>query len=310
MRRIAPVLAIAALAIASLSACAAAETGKDVSCSPYRSGAASSTIEATGKIGAEPKIDFPTPLNAKGVQLSAITRGDGAQVQQDDVAAFTARIELASTGQTVTSAGYDDSGAVLRWTHGKDALAKALVCQTVGSRVAMTATVKAAFGEGALAQQGIPDDTSLVFVIDVVGRYAGKADGVNQLQTPGLPSVVTATDGQPGIVLPGDDAPTKKTTATVKAGGGATVHKGDNVLVQYTAWSWGDTASVNTSTWDNGSPQIVPAGETGDQAAPFSPQLVGKKIGTQLIQVLPASASGGTDAAATIVVVDVLGVVK
>jgi len=309
VRRIAPVLAIAALAIASLSACAPAETGKDVSCSPYRSGAASSTVTATGKVGSEPKIDFPTPLRSKTAQVSALVRGDGAQVGQGDVVQFKTTISLARTGQKLQAVGYDANGDAFWWTKQKDALAKSLVCQTAGSRIALTATAKQIFGEGALAQQGIDDSATLVLVTDIVKRFPGKADGVNQLQTPGLPAIVTAPDGQPGIVLPGDPAPKEKTTAIVKAGGGKAVRKGQKVLVQYSVFQWGDTATAGQSTWENKSPSLVPAGDDSS-TYPFSPQLVGKKIGTQLIQVVPADASGAANAAPQIIVIDLLGVVS
>ena len=39
-------------------------------------------------------------------------------------------------------------------------------------------------------------------VIDVTAAYLGKADGFNQLPKDGMPTVVTAVDGTPGITVP------------------------------------------------------------------------------------------------------------
>ena len=304
MRRLTPVIALAALVMASLAACAPAATGI-ADCSPYSAGDAASTVTAKGDIGAEPTVDFPTPLIAKKNQIDQLTHGDGRELATGDIADVAVTVLDGATGKVVVSAGYDDQ-TLPRPVGGDNSIDESLTCATVGSRLAVSTTAAAAFGKGTLVQNGFEDSATLVLVIDVKHRFLGKADGQNQLQTPGLPSVVTATDGHPGIVLPQTAAPKKKKDAVVKAGSGEKVDDGDTVLIKYSQWSWtGKEATTGTSTWDSGSPTLIIAGKiaSDDTSTPaFAPDLVGTKVGSQLMFVLPG------DGADAVYVVDVLGI--
>ena len=102
-------------------------------------------------------------------------------------------------------------GSVARIGVGLDeqSLSVAFECATVGSRVAVVSTweeAKDAFD--ADAARSFDDDATVV----VVDRrrsdgYLGKADGFNQLPVDGMPTVVTAVDGTPGITVPAPDQP-------------------------------------------------------------------------------------------------------
>lgn len=309
MRRLVPALAAAAVLALSLSACAPSTTSAvgTAGCGSFPSGDSSDTVRAEGEVGEAPEVEFPTPLLTKGDQVTQLIQGSGPKIAAGDTADIGVSLLLGESGELGQAIGYEPDNKLLRTVDDENSLNESLICANVGSRYALTTTAASAFGPGALADSGIEDDATLVIVVDVLDRFLGRADGTNQLQTPGLPSVVTAVDGQPGIVLPGNTAPTEPETAVVKAGGGDLVEEGDRVVLHSTAWAWTDEdASAGESNWD-GSPVIIPAGEETVEGAPFAPQLVGERVGTQLIRVLPGDDQGG---AAQVYVIDILGVVS
>ncbi|MEO8907395.1 MAG: peptidylprolyl isomerase, partial [Microbacteriaceae bacterium] len=104
-------------------------------------------------------------------------------------------------------------------------------------------------------------------------------------------------------------APKKVQVATLKSGNGETVTKDKNVIVAYTQVSWADN-SVTASSWDQGAPVQWALGPVaqGQTAAPAgtAQALIGSKVGSQLVVLVPADAKTG--AAASAYVIDVLGV--
>ncbi|MFW8745742.1 hypothetical protein, partial [Mesorhizobium japonicum] len=156
----------------------------------------------------------PTPLIGAGDQVTVVTAGHGmvatpgSQVQAE-VTAYDAK-----TGDSLGATSYDGTsplsavaGVSLPGQQGAvhSSLDKALVCAQAGSRIALTTTG----GRFALIS-GIDEKAPIVVVADVTAVYLGKANGVNQLPQDGMPNVITAVDGQPGIVL---QELTKPTTA-------------------------------------------------------------------------------------------------
>nr|WP_217498692.1 FKBP-type peptidyl-prolyl cis-trans isomerase [Leifsonia sp. C5G2] len=265
------------------------------------SGKASQLVEATGKIGSKPKITIPTPLDTTKSERSILTEGTGEQVHKGQVVEIQYTILDGKTGQVQqTSYGSGDTYP-LALGSGNAALSKGLQCAPVGSRVAVVISPKDAGGTGA--------SSSGVLVVDILKAYLSKADGAVRPSVSGFPTVVLAPTGQPGITIPSSGgAPKKLRTEELKAGDGATVKKDSIAILQYTAVGW-ENKNVVFSSWQSGSPDIVSIG-TGqsqlNQALPQSVlgQLVGKKVGSQV--VVEAPAEGQVPAAAW--VVDILGV--
>lgn len=297
--RIAAVIGAAGLVAVALTGCS---TDPNTDCgTALPSGKASQLVEATGKIGSKPKITIPTPLNTTKSERSILTEGTGEQVHKGQVVEIQYTILDGKTGQVQqTSYGSGDTYP-LALGSGNAALSKGLQCAPVGSRVAVVISPKDAGGTGA--------SSSGVLVVDILKAYLAKADGAVRPSVSGFPTVVLAPTGQPGITIPSSGgAPKKLRTEELKAGDGATVKKDSIAILQYTAVGW-ENKNVVFSSWQSGSPDIVSIG-TGqsqlNQALPQSVlgQLVGKKVGSQV--VVEAPAEGQVPAAAW--VVDILGV--
>lgn len=114
----------------------------------------------------------------------------------------------------------------------------------------------------------------------------------------GMPSVVLAPGGRPGVIVPDAAAPSDRVVEVRKKGDGPQVGSGDTARVQYSGVDW-NTRKVTNSTWENGA--SIAVAPNSDLA--FASDLSGMTVGSQLLVVAPSS-----DGDATIYVVDLLGI--
>jgi peptidylprolyl isomerase len=101
----------------------------------------------------------------------------------------------------------------------------------------------------------------------------------------------------------------------LKQGSGAKLTNGHFAVVQYTGVSWTDN-TVFDSTWSTHQAAVVQIGSQSLSAG-LSKALLGKRVGSQVLAVLPAKdatvadGSGKAPAGATVIyVVDILGVAQ
>ena len=311
-------LTTAAGLLVALAACSSSTPSG--TCEPTKSaGDASEAVVATGAFGANPEATFPTPLISDGVQVSTLTTGEGRVIYPGQFA-LTA-ITLYDANEAGLGDGYYDEEKPLTLVAGKGTskLGYAVECQTVGSRVAVTLKGEDLYGFQSINESNIEAEGSFVIIIDIRDAILGKAYGVDQVPAQGLPAVVTAPDGTPGITVPGDPAPAGVRVAVLKKADGAVVKEGDAVYLHFLRVDWNDPASFK-STWKEGGPQLIPmtaydaSTGTGFPAA-IVDAIVGQTIGSQIIIVVPPAygfAEGampeGVSAGQTLVyVIDILG---
>ena len=303
-------LSFAALAavLLSVSACApAAGTGAGAAaeCTATKSGASSDKVEVTGKADAVPKVTFSTPLTVKTTERSVITEGTGRKAVERSTVSVNISVFNATTGspidQLTTPAGQPQDIKL------EDPLiagvSKALLCSSAGSRIVAIIPPKEAFAsEG--AEIGIEATDSIVFVVDVIEvkkpvkevTALERADGEDQAPVAGLPTVTLAEDGTPAITVPKTAAPTELQIAVLKKGDGAEVADGASVTVHYTGVIWA-TGEVFDSSWANGAPATF---TTDGVIAGFSTALVGQKVGSQVLAVIPPAEGYGDAGSGTI----------
>jgi len=251
-------------------------------------------VDATGDIGAA-KVSLTSPVPTSHVIYDDLIVGDGPAVResaQDVVGAVT--LLSGTTGQVL------QTGAVI-WSADKmnemlGGGGAALECATEGSRVAF-AIPAADLPEGMADQAGLDEHGSLVGSIDIQAVLLAKAEGRDVFNDArGLPTVVRAPGGQPGIIIPDTSAPKKVVTQTLIDGQGAKVGDGTAVF-NYTAVAWADR-TVTGSSWESG--VVYDATTLPEQVMD---QVAKATVGSQLLVVVP-----GENGAATAYVVDVLGV--
>lgn len=320
MRKVPALIATAGLVLATLTACSTGSAAADCT-SPVSSGPASDLVSVTGDFGSAPTVDFPTPLKTDTTQRSVIIPGEGPGLVKGQMVDVDVRIYNATTGDTI-QAGVYDGKTLSNFTLNDSTMpgiVDGLLCAQVGSRVAVVASAADTFGPvGGNADLKVAADDSLVFVFDVVKAYLTRADGASQLPVAGLPAVVLADDGTPGITIPSAEPPTDLKVAVLKKGDGEKVAEGAKVAVNYTGVLWKEK-TVFGSSWTDGSPLslVVSRGSaTTEGIIPgLADALIGQTVGSQIIAVIPPD-QGYADqvqskipANSTLVfVVDILGV--
>ncbi|MFB2583817.1 FKBP-type peptidyl-prolyl cis-trans isomerase [Herbiconiux liukaitaii] len=290
-------LTLSAGLLVALAGCSGAPAAPD--CSKVTpSGDASSIVTATGEAGADPQASFPFPLTVDEAQSSVLIEGEGDPIGIGGTIAGSYTIYDGESGQP---AGATQATALVVSDGLPEGLRDALLCSTSGQRT----VVVLPNDEASQIVDGAPG--SIVMVFDVSAAFPQAADGADQPATSGFPGVVHAPDGRPGITIGAQTAPEEAKSALLKKGDGAEVAEGDTVVVQSTAVSY-STRAVTSSTWEDGSPAVWTmsddeAAASASQPAGISEFLVGQKVGSEVIVVIP-DGSGS----ATAYVVDIVGV--
>lgn len=257
-----------------------------------------STATVTGDLGSTPDVEVFTPVKVEESAFADITVGEGRTLTSDfqpmvlDIAFYGGK----SGKELYTSEFNGDLSRVNNidfWAQKSPGLGEVLECATGGSRVLALLTQED-FGAQNAEGFGLAADENVVAVIDVLDVYPTRASGESQFNdAQGLPTVVRAPDGTPGIIIPDSPAPTEAVTQTLIKGDGPEVKKGDTILNNILAVNW-DDKTVATNTWGSAASLGAAANE-----------LVGATVGSQLLVVIPEAE--GTPA--TAIVVDILGVV-
>jgi peptidylprolyl isomerase len=319
-----PALIFAAALVASLAACSSSSTQASANCTPTASGDASTLVTTKGAFLAKPTVSFPTPLVAKKVQVSDLKVGTGMTLTAGDYADLQVSVWDASTGDLVTATTFDKATPTRQSVGGSTSFGPILECAKVGSRIAAVTTLKQLFGNVDTTGTTLKPTSTLVAIVDVQNGMIGKANGRQQIAQAGFPSVVTAPDGTPGVTLLDKTPPTTLKHTVLKAGDGATVKKGDKVVLRYTGVTWDADPSVFKSTWtDSTGPETYIAEKyNATTTAGLFPgtdsAIVGQKVGSQVLVVVPpkdsydTSKTAAPDGAATgstrIYVIDILDV--
>ncbi|ROP66741.1 FKBP-type peptidyl-prolyl cis-trans isomerase [Curtobacterium sp. PhB115] len=299
-----PALLVTIGLVASLTACASNGAGTTPS-SCAAPGAASEAVTATGAFGKEPKVSVPSGLTTKGTQVSVLKQGDGRTIDDGTPVLIEYTLVDGATGEVAQTSGY--SGATAPITAGASnygALGASLECAQVGDRLAVALPKSAlSSSSGTTTDTGSSKKTedAVVAVIDVKRAFDARATGTPQLAGDGMPAVVLAPSGAPGITIPSWDAPKSNETHLLRKGSGRELTAKDTAVIKYTAVTWGADASVAGSSWTDGSgAQTVPLAK-GQVDEGVRNAIVGHHVGDQVLAVVNQQ---GT---AYAYVIDVLG---
>jgi len=312
-------LALAVTSALALTGCTGGPSADTASngCAVSASGSASDAVKATGKLGAEPKVTFTKGLSPEKTERTATVAGDGAAAEENSSVAFAMSVYNGSTGKKIDAAGYDGELITETIADGKliPGLYTTLQCSTEGSRVVGVVPPADGFGDTGQESLGITADDSLVFVIDVmeVSPLLAKANGKAQPAEEGFPTVKLAQDGEPTITIPKGDPPAELKIAVLKQGEGAEVAASDTVTIHYSGVLW-RTGEGFDSSWEKGAPYP----NTASGFVPgFSTAIIGQKVGSQIIVIVPPEegygAQGNGDILGTdtmVFVVDILATAR
>ena len=251
------------------------------------SGSASDSVKVTGDFGKEPKVEFDEKLSVENTQRSVVIEGTGdpaelgSELSLDltlyDVATSTQLIPYSGEAQALTL----DRAAVL------SGIVDSLNCSREGDRVVGVIPPSRAFGANGQPDLGIAADATLLFVFDIVKISAPPEASA---WTENVPEVTRDAEGKPTVTLPKVDAPTELQLVVLEAGDGAVVGRGDNVTINYQGTSW-NTGKIFDQSF-GGEPATF---STGGVIKGFEAALVGQKVGSTVMVVIPPELGYGTD---------------
>ncbi len=288
MKKTLSVLALTALAL-TLAACSSSTAANG--CAPAPSGANSSKVTVTGKFGTAPTVKFATGLSTTKTERSVVIDGKGAVARANGTVEVDYTAYDAATGKKIDATTYKSGSTTafqLKTSSILPGMIKGLECSPAGSRVVAVIPPADAFKATGSTGLGVKGTDTLIFVFDVVKVTAPvtvlpKANGAPQPPVAGLPTVTLGAKGDPKITVPKAAAPTTLTIADLKKGTGTTVKAGDTVTVHYTGVVW-ETGTVFDSSWTRGTPATF---ATTGVIPGFGKALVGQKVGSQVIAVIP-----------------------
>nr|WP_201469721.1 hypothetical protein [Microbacterium hydrocarbonoxydans] len=298
MRKTSAVLATLSLAALALTGCSAAPSYAGAACDRTGTPAVADSVTVEGDLGENPEVTVFTPVKSDATEFSDVTVGDGATLTSD-VQPMVLDISFygGDSGEKLFESEYNGDLSrvhnIAYWAQRSPGLESVLECATGGTRTVAVLTPED-FGESNVQAFGLEDGENIVAVVDVLEVHLAKAEGASQFNDArGLPTVVRAPDGTPGIIIPDSPAPEDTVAQTLIKGDGEKVEKDSVVVTNIMAVGW-DDRTVATSTW-GAEPNIGLAAE----------ELVGATVGSQLLVVAP----GAEGASATAIVVDILGIV-
>jgi len=271
-----PAALIGALA---LTGCTGGDSsGQD--CAPE--GKVSKSIKIEGDFGAEVTLASETPVTTESLERTVAIKGDGDAIKKGETVVAHFTVINAKTGDVIAPGASsniaNDPEVVAPWA------AQSIACSSIGDRVVTVVPSSDVLGEGGGANYDLEDSDSLIAVFDFEKVAKMRAWGTPVDAPKGFPTVELAENGAPTITIPeGAKAPTKLDSATILEGDGATVSETDTVTVQYAGVVWSNGKEFDSS-WANGAPYTLPV----NQFVPgFTKSLVGQKVGSQVIAIIP-----------------------
>jgi peptidylprolyl isomerase len=287
--------------------------GSVAACETYKGGEAVDQIKVEGAFGEEPTATFPTPIVGTGIETKVISAGTGGKLVGNQRVALHFTGYNASTGKQFQGSKFGTEDSIIQdiLVDSVPNFCKALTGVEVGSRVAVLLDAENAHQSQGVESLGIGADDSIIFIFDVVDAFLQRASGATQAPVSGLPTVILAPNGQPGIQIPVGDAPTEFKRSVLIEGSGEEIAIGDTVVVHYSGWTW--EGEQFDSSWETLAPaSFQVSAESVIQG--FVQSLEGVKIGSQVVAVIPPelgygdSAQSSIPAGSTLIfVIDVLG---
>lgn len=316
MRRILAAAGALSLTVLALTACSTVEPAA-ASCERELTDSSALDLVQVGDapVGDEPEITITAPVHVTESAAQDLVVGDGAPVTSDEQdVVFDLTVLDGSTGTPVAASGYTGDLSLVypvdSWAETFPGLVDALQCATEGTRTVL-ALAPDDVTPDTRARFGLADDATTVVVLDLQKVYLAAADGEEQFNDrAGMPAVVRAPDGRPGIIVPDAAPPSELAVEVLKKGDGAVVTGDLPVRVHYTGLTW-DDREVFETTWDAGSQPV----DLDSMLPGFADALRGQTVGSQILAVIPPdqgygdAGQGVIPGGSTLVfVVDILGV--
>jgi peptidylprolyl isomerase len=292
--------------------------GIAATCESFTGGEGVALIEASGDFNTQPEVSFPFPITGEGIQTKVLIEGNGGPIVGSQRVAMHFVGLNSSTGEEFQASEFgtedfifQDLIPITEDDNQRPDFCKAFTGVQVGSRIAVLMDPRSVHNGNGVPTLGLSETDGVVFIFDIIKAYLPKANGAAKNAEAGMPTVILAPSGRPGIQVPSTDAPAEFRRTVLIEGSGAAVEIGDNVTVHYSGWTW--NGEPFDSSWDRKVPTAFDV-TTDGLIEGFVQALEGVKVGSQVIAVIPPDLGygdvdqGSIPAGSTLIfVIDVLG---
>ncbi|WP_405829409.1 MULTISPECIES: FKBP-type peptidyl-prolyl cis-trans isomerase [unclassified Streptomyces] len=255
------------------------------------------------KFGETPTLSKGKGSPPKELKVVTISEGTGQVLKKDDIAQVNYLGQVwdgkepfdQSFGRPAPFDLTIGAGGVIKgWDQGLEG-------QKVGSRVELVIPPDLGYGAKG-SEPKIGPNATLVFVVDILkgATVPASAKGKEVAQeNKDLPKVGTNTDGnEVSVTVPKDTAePAKLVSNYVLEGDGAVVKDADSVVVKFNGKTWKDDKSFE-STYTSGQTVTWPLKELSVPG--LKDGLIGKKVGSRILLVIPPDQAFGDKEQGTI----------
>ena len=273
-------------------------------------------VTISGDLGTAPEVEWKGEMEAGKIESETLTTGDGDELGDKDSVMAHLWIGNGFT-RTEEFSTYEDKRAELL-TVDKELppFLASINGATVGSRLAVTSSAEAAFGEGGNPQLGIGNKDTVLVIIDLVSGIEEEPSGERSPAPAWMPPI-KFKDGSPaGFQFEGVPAPTDELReAVLLTGEGAVVEKGQTIAVRYVGQVFGGKKPFDEN-FSTGTPTSFGIG-AGQVIKAWDQTLVGATVGSRIVIEVPPELgygeAGNPDAGikgtdTLVFLIDVLGV--
>jgi FKBP-type peptidyl-prolyl cis-trans isomerase len=237
-----------------------------------------------------PKVTITAPpVNVNSTAVKVLKEGTGEESAGGSKVTVRQALFLGKDGKQLQSdfESKETPSFILQGSDTIPGLITALTGVKAGSRILFAIPPTEAFGSNGRAAAGIGASDDLVVVADIlaVGKVLQQAEGTPVAPVEGQPTVAFDPASGPTITVPKTAAPTALVVQNLVDGNGAEVKSGQTITVHYTGALWSD-GSVFDSSWTRKSPATFDIG-TGNVIPGWDKGLVGKKVGSRVLLVVP-----------------------
>lgn len=265
-------------------------------------------IKISGKFGETVTIKSGIPASG-GSNLLVVEHGSKPETEASFVVSHRT-VFNATTGETLVS---QNQVLPVKTEDSDPEWMREVVSTTgVGERSVLLSDIVTVFGEGVAAQAGMKDTDPIILVDDIVLATQATASGAEKTLPAGFPTLKIGEDGVPVITLPAGGPPSELMIANTIEGDGEVVKEGSDVVVNYQGTNW-RTGEVFDQSYGSRFPISF---NTEGVVSGFKKALVGQKVGSQVVAIIPPAEGYGEAGSASaqiqgtdvlVFVIDILG---
>ncbi len=255
-------------------------------------------------VAAAPTLSFESPLAITAESVLITNEGDGDTISEGELVTFNYMVCDTVTGEKMYSTWGETADADLPATfelssgNFGEALVESLNGAAVGSRLL--------WGQpGYSAEESYTGEAAngYLYVLNVTDAKAipETASGTEITPEDDTLPTITFEDGVPAVAVPAGFAdPTELVVEPLIEGDGKVVESGQTIAVKYSGWLADETAFDSSWAEDGSSEAAVFQIGVGQVIGGWDEGLVGQKVGSRILLVIPSDLGYGESGSGTI----------